>query len=364
MTSRVVTLQVLSIVAQPQDTVAAAGSPAEFSVTAVNAASYRWEYLETNEDGEEFFWPMTSWDGIDPPTIQVNTRVNLNGMKYHCVVKDAAGNTLITEPASLWVMACFEGQLKGKKVQIDKTATFSIKAYGKDLTYQWQYSRDEGNTWGSWSTKKKMTVVATESRAGYLFRCIVTDAFGNQAVSNAARLAVVPVFTRNPKPQHCCVGETAVFTAEAKGKDLEYQWYYKKDGGTWSRWGKGKSISVAVTAGRDQYHFMCKVTDPYGTTASSDMVKLTVFPEITSQPTSKSGKVGDTVTFSVTATGVGLNYQWLYSKDGGRSWKNWGSKRTISVGVTSGRNGYMFRCIVTDAHGRTLVSDTVKLTVK
>ena len=363
-TSRIVTLQVLSIVAQPQDTVAAAGSPAEFSVTAVNAASYRWEYLETNEHGEEFFWPMTSWDGIDPPTIQVNTTVYRNGMKYRCVVKDAEGNALITEPACLWVMACFEGQLKGKKVQIDKTATFSIKAYGKDLTYLWQYSRDEGNTWGSWSTKKKMTVVATESRAGYLFRCIVTDAFGNQAVSNAARLAVVPVFTRNPKPQHCCVGETAVFTAEAKGKDLEYQWYYKKDGGTWSRWGKGKSISVAVTAGRDQYHFMCKVTDPYGTTASSDMVKLTVFPEITSQPTSKSGKAGDTVTFSVTATGVGLNYQWLYSKDGGRSWKNWGSKRTISVGVTSGRNGYRFRCIVTDAHGRTLVSDTVKLTVK
>lgn len=85
---------------------------------------------------------------------------------------------------------------------------------------------------------------------------------------------------------------------------------------------------------------------------------------ITAQPESVVNGVLNTVyNFSITATGEGLTYQWYYSKDGGNVWSRSGMTGaltdTLSVKLTSSRNGQMYRCVVKDANGNTVTSDTV-----
>ena len=85
---------------------------------------------------------------------------------------------------------------------------------------------------------------------------------------------------------------------------------------------------------------------------------------ITEQPVSVKTSVGDKITFSVSAEGDGLTYQWQY-KATGSSWKNSsnGTGASLTVEAASYRSGYQYRCIVSDANGEQLISDAATLTV-
>lgn len=88
---------------------------------------------------------------------------------------------------------------------------------------------------------------------------------------------------------------------------------------------------------------------------------------ITSQPQNYTGAAGDTATFSVTASGDDISYQWQALTSSGAEWKNssfTGNKtRTLSAPITTARNGYQFRCVITDKHGYSLASNAATLTV-
>ncbi len=71
----------------------------------------------------------------------------------------------------------------------------------------------------------------------------------------------------------------------------------------------------------------------------------------------------------VAAAGSNLTYQWQYKTPSG-AWKNCSSKTTgyntatLNVVATAYRNGYQYRCIVTDALGNHVTSQAALLTVK
>ena len=71
-------------------------------------------------------------------------------------------------------------------------ATFFLQASGKELTYQWQVSDDEGATWrDSVTTTPTYTVTPNREKDRRLVRCVVTDADGHTVISQMARLTVV-----------------------------------------------------------------------------------------------------------------------------------------------------------------------------
>lgn len=90
-------------------------------------------------------------------------------------------------------------------------------------------------------------------------------------------------------------------------------------------------------------------------------------PVILSQPEDVSGPVGSTVPVSVVPLGLGLTYQWQYQPANGTTWSNssfTGNKtKTMTVSVTAARNGYKYRCKVTDKNGSTTTSNYATLTV-
>ena len=101
---------------------------------------------------------------------------------------------------------------------------------------------------------------------------------------------------------------------------------------------------------------------------TSSVATLTVStkPVITTQPKSVTAASGTTAKFTVVATGAS-SYLWQWSKDGGSTWKDCTSAttgyNTATLQVnTTGRNGYKYRCKVSNSNGTT-TSTVATLTV-
>ena len=183
----------------------------------------------------------------------------------------------------------------------------------------------------------------------------------------------------NPAPQTLSVtatinktsfdlGEKLTLTAKATGKNLTYQWYYKKKDMTgWSAW---VNHNTAVTSGEakeawDGMLVYCKVTDESGNTANSNSVKINVAPvlRILAQPSDIVTSAGNAAAFSVKAQGSGLTYQWYYRKAGVSEWSVWSGHTSESVTAVANASwdGMQVKCRVTDANGNRL--DSVAVTV-
>lgn len=97
-------------------------------------------------------------------------------------------------------------------------------------------------------------------------------------------------------------------------------------------------------------------------------VKFTVTAaiQITTQPADQYVVVGQQATFSISATGDGLTYQWYINRNDGSGWQALSGKTGTShtnTPVTPKNNGYQYSCLVTDAHGNTLRSGIAALHV-
>ncbi|MBQ6116710.1 MAG: hypothetical protein IJL08_05215, partial [Oscillospiraceae bacterium] len=130
------------------------------------------------------------------------------------------------------------------------------------------------------------------------------------------------------------------------------------------------AMSIEVTKARDGMEFRCKVTDAYGNQEISDPAALHVAAAaltITGQPQDFAGPVGATASFTVTAEGDGLTYQWQYKSKKDGKWYNAKAEgadtATMSIEVTASRDGMEFRCKVTDAYGNQAISDAATLRV-
>ena len=262
-----------------------------------------------------------------------------------------------------------------QKVKQGLTAKFTVTASGDGLKYQWQYRTSSSGSWASakadGNKTKTLSVPATTSRSAYQYRCKITDSNGKTVYTKAVNLYVLGIKTQ-PVNKAVVEGKTAKFTVSATGASKKYQWQYRatSDG----KWSSAKAdgnttatLSVPATIGRHGYQYRCKITDSAGNVIYTEAVSLYVLG-IKTQPVNKTVKVGATAKFTVTAVGKGVKYQWQYRATADGKWssaKADGNKtRTLSVPGSTGRNGYQYRCKITDSFGNVTYSNIVKLTVK
>jgi hypothetical protein len=132
-------------------------------------------------------------------------------------------------------------------------------------------------------------------------------------------LAFAPIITSQPTNVAVNVGASVSFAVAAVGSGtLAYQWF--KDGS--QQLSDGGNISGSTTPmlnlsnvlPADAGGYSVVVTNQTGST-SSVTATLTVIalPEITGQPQSRTNIAGTDASFSVTATGPSLNYQWQFN---------------------------------------------------
>lgn len=99
------------------------------------------------------------------------------------------------------------------------------------------------------------------------------------------------------------------------------------------------------------------------TTPVYQNIKIYKKARIIKQPTNFTGKVGETATFTVKATGA-TSYQWYQNTGNGWTAINTsvGRSKTFSIGVTSARAKYQYRCVVSDGT-TSLTTNAVKMIV-
>ncbi len=185
------------------------------------------------------------------------------------------------------------------------SVTFSVAAMGTGLTYQW---RRNGSNIGGATTSSYNLAAAVAGDAGN-YDVVVTGDCGS-ATSNAATLTVNAgaAITQQPASHAVCVTQPATFSVTATGAGLTYQW---RKGGVNIGGATASSFSLPAATLADAGTYDVVITAACGSLTSMPAT-LTVNPAtaITTHPASQVKTVGESVTFSVTAAGNGLTYQW------------------------------------------------------
>ncbi|MBR5343436.1 MAG: leucine-rich repeat protein [Oscillospiraceae bacterium] len=180
-----------------------------------------------------------------------------------------------------------------------------------------------------------------------------------------------PAISTQPASKTASVGTTVKFTVKATGGALSYQWYYRTSStGEWKKstatGAKTAMLSIKAESYRSGYQYRCKVSNPLSYKYSS-AATLTVGskPTVTTQPKSAKVYVGKTAKFTVKASDA-TGYQWYYRTSSTGEWKKCsGSDATtasISVEAKSYRDGYQYRCKVSNSAGY-VYSSAATLTV-
>ena len=117
-----------------------------------------------------------------------------------------------------------------------------------------------------------------------------------------------PTITQEPVDRAVPPGANVSLTVQAEGLGLNFQWYKGTQPITT---GKEATLTLTAVTTADAGNYSVQVLNLSGN-RTSRVVKLEVYPAplITAHPLSVAVKEGQSATFSVTATGSGLTYQW------------------------------------------------------
>lgn len=178
--------------------------------------------------------------------------------------------------------------------------------------------------------------------------------------------------TAQPTEQSVVAGTAATFNvvaADATG----YQWQSSSDGGTtFANVNAATSAShtTAATTLADSGTQYRVVVSGASNSVTSSAVTLTVTatvvaPSISVQPAGLTITAGQNASFSITASGTSISYQWQRSTDGGASFTNVAGETNATLNLTVvplGDNGHQFRVVVSNGAG-SVTSNAALLTV-
>ena len=278
----------LVILKQPEDFYGISGDEITISCEAYGSGlTYRWQ---TSTNGGSS-WHSSGADGCTTNTIYGwNINSTRDGYLYRCKITDSNGYVLYTEPAELiLVPIIIDRQPEDFYGDIGEAVSFSCEAHGTDLTYKWQVSTNGGRSWNSSGADGSTTNTiygwsVTNARYGYMYRCKITDSSGNVVYTDPA--AIIPkqlVITKHPENFAGTLGNTMLFSIEAKGSGLSYQWQFSTDGSSWySSHVSGYNTPTLQLVQEDKhngYYYRCKVTDSSGNVAYSEPGRVSLETE-------------------------------------------------------------------------------------
>ncbi|MCX8520205.1 MAG: DUF1566 domain-containing protein [Rhodoferax sp.] len=248
-----------------------------------------------------------------------------------------------------------------QSVVTGETATFTVVASNGTLSYQWQRN---GNNLPDATASTYTTPATSIADNGAVFSVSISN--GTGSVTSTATLtvsdqAVAPAITIQPENQTAITGQTATFLVRANGTSLRYQW--QKNGTDIPGATSGSYTTPATSSTNHGAIYSVSVSNSLNTVTSS-MATLTVSdsavpPAITSQPVAQTVTEGQSTTFSVTATGTTLRYQW---KKAGNDISGATSSTYTTDATVIGDNNAVFSVVVSNALGL-VTSDNATLSV-
>jgi hypothetical protein len=364
--SRTATLTVITpirITAQPTSRTVVTGARTTFTVKATGTSpSYRWQTRTgtgawTNVVGaRSASWALTTGPAHD-------------GLQVRAVVANKAGQ-VISSTARLRVQAPAKitAQPTSRTVAAGARTTFTVKASGSSLTYQWQ-TRAGSGAWenAAGATASSWTLVTSSRLDGRQVRVLVRNGV-SQAVSSTAVLTVqTPVtITTQPTSRAVPTGATTTFTVRAAGTSPTYQWQYGSATSGWRNVAGATTPSWTRTTSAADHGMQVRVVVRNATSqVVSSPARLSVLTpvRITSNPASATVTAGARATFSVGASGSSLTYQWQ-TRAGSGAWTNVAGATAPSYTRTTGAqdDGLQVRAVVKNVVSQS-TSGTATITI-
>jgi hypothetical protein len=233
------------------------------------------------------------------------------------------------------------------------TASLSVSAAGTAVTYQWY----KGGSALPGQTSSSLVLPSVSATDAATYSVVVSGACGT-ALTNSATLTVnqnvlvssAPVSITN------CPGTTASFSVSASGTGMGYQWY---KGGSALPGQTSSSLVLPSVSATDAAPYSVVVSGACGT-AITNSATLTINQNVlvSSAPVSITNCPGTTASFSVSATGTGVGYQWY---KGGSALAGRTSSSLVLPGVSATDAG-TYSVVVNGVCGRA-VTNTASLTI-
>lgn len=373
------------------NTTGCVGSPSTFNIVATGTGlTYQWQ-ISTN-GGTTYTNVATGavYSGANTNTLTILSVVaTQNTNLFRCVVTGICTPAVTSNAGLLTVPSDITSQPANITQCAGITANFSVTATGPSLTYQWQVSTDAGVTFSNLlnnaiysgvTTTSLIITGATGALNNNRYRCVVTGG-GCNLNSTAAIFTVntIPVVTTQPVAIYqVCAGQNATINLTATGTAITYQWQLSTDAGvTYANVTNGAvyagattaSLTITgVTAGMDNYKYRCIINGSCAPAATSNASTISIgnAVAITVQPVNKAVCTNSTASFSVTATGTVLSYQWQVNTALNPVFTNIAGANAATY-TTPATNYQMFgngyRCIITTVCAGNIITNTATLTV-
>lgn len=244
-------------------------------------------------EGNRFQWQITTDGGTtyadlsDTGAVRGSQRAQLevfplplgwDGARVRCLVyNNCARQGFVSAQTNLTVQPGIfvRKQPVSRTVCAGEAAGFGIRASGPDITYQWEVSNDGGSSFSNvigaefagTTTDSLLWTQVPVYNGRLLFRCRIqgTGACIGPFYSDTASLRVQAplILTRQPEDQGICYGDSSVFTVEARGANLRYQWERGQPGNFEPVGGNRPSVAV-FTAPSEPVYYRCRVESDCG----------------------------------------------------------------------------------------------------
>ncbi len=364
--------QELKITGQPVGATVKTGEKVTLSLKAEGIGlSYQWYFKKA---GQASFSP---WNGHTRASETVTPPASWDGILLYCKVTDKTGKSVNSGTVKIVLSDVLNitQQPSDKTVTPGNSVTLSLKAKGQGVTYQWYFKKAGQSSFSVWNgrTHASETVTPNESWNGIQLYCQIKDQSGNSMDSAKIKIVMPGVITvtQQPSDKTVVLGKSVTLSLKAEGDGLTYQWYFKKAGqSSFSAWNGRTHTSETVTpnVSWNDIQLYCLIKDSTGKSVKSGTIKVTVTGEalkITTQPVNKTVKLGSSVTVSLAAQGSQISYQWYYKKAGQSSFSAWNGRTHASETCTPNAtwNGMQLYCLVKDAFGKSVKSNTITVTV-
>lgn len=336
-----------AISVQPASQAACVAGTAAFNITASGVTTYQWQY--SSDNGANWFSVSDGTGGTSSqyttPSLTDKTR---SGYKYRCHLVGCGGATLDSNGAATLTVSAppsISGQPTAQSAcSTPGTASYSVTATGDGLTYRWRLNggnlsdgaQGNGSTVSGATTATLSLSTLTSANtvaAGAGYDCVVSGTSPCSAATStrvALTVNTVPAVSSSSGDQTVCVNSPATYSVSATGDGLTYHWNLNgtplSNGGIYANV-TTDTLTVTPTSAGDSViaanGYDCTVSGTCSPSATSTRRALTVSSGVTidTQPTAQTGCSGNSVNYTVSASGASLTYHWRQRGAGwGNSW--------------------------------------------
>lgn len=231
------------------------------------------------------------------------------GNQYRIRISDAANaarNDISNTNFSIQTTPAITTPPAGVNTCAGGPINMSVTATGSSITYQWR----KGGVNISGATGAAYSVTSATANDAGNYDVVVSN--GCSSVTSATAAVVIntpPAITTQPISRTVCAAQPVTFSVGATGANLTYQW---RKNGTALTGKTSATFEIEAVSNSDVGEYDVVVTGSCAPAVTSSRVTLAMgeSPTITAPPTAQTKCQGQPVTFSVTATGTQLSYQW------------------------------------------------------